>query len=480
MKTKFFFLPLMLIFLSCTDSMQETLEQDTLKQSFQVIQGDHLITYDNIVAISKSCTEEDKASVNDEPVINCILGENKDTLLYVRDKKDGGWVIYSSDTRVPPIVAESDQGSYAELMENKHAMIWIQTMAEDMQVIRTLDDDALNFSAEEIEANKTYWKSITDPDGFVKELLAKNGTKDGLPHGPTLPTGHYEYIFSEYYYEVYDSISRLTAAYWNQWYPYNLYCPYISTTINYNIYDHVPAGCVAIAGAEMLHFLHFKFGVPATAPSEAYCNSLVTERPYDWAQYNPSATIWNLMDTMIVNNVIPNGYSAPLIADVGRRLDINYGDTASGAYPERLVDSVFIHYGISCSLSSYNNTNTNNLTSNLLNGIPSILSAFDSTETVGHAFIADRYKRTRQVEKRYYQWVWDSNPNNVLLPFVERKIEYTYQSPAVSYIGMNWGWGKDYYSENEWFSITGDWILASTAYNTSRKIIYNFHVLSNN
>ncbi|MDE6023030.1 MAG: Spi family protease inhibitor, partial [Muribaculaceae bacterium] len=46
--------------------------------------------------------------------IDCICDEAKDTLLYVYNKPDGGWIVYSSDMRVPPIIAESESGSFAD------------------------------------------------------------------------------------------------------------------------------------------------------------------------------------------------------------------------------------------------------------------------------------------------------------------------------------------------------------------------------
>ena len=42
---------------------------------------------------------------------------------------------------------------------------------------------------------------------------------------------------------------------------YNIYCPLKSDN-----FWHAPAGCVAIAGAQILYYLNHKFGVPATAP----------------------------------------------------------------------------------------------------------------------------------------------------------------------------------------------------------------------
>lgn len=135
---------------------------------------------------------------------------------------------------------------------------------------------------------------------------------------------------------------------------------------------------------------------------------------------------------------------------------MDYGDNGSGAQTSDLVKKVFEPYGISCSYAAYN---IDTLKKNLINGMPVLLRAASNigTNKVGHAFITDRYKRTRIVTENYYEWVYDTYPPHTPLPWVPEKIEYTYSSPTISMIGMSWGWGPYYNDENEWFSLTGDW-----------------------
>lgn len=246
---------------------------------------------------------------------------NNDTVFYVCDRPSGGWVMYSSDTRVPAIIAQSENGSYAELLKNENAQLWIQSIVEDMSVIKNLPDEQLNFSRKEIVENKAFWESIASPNKYVEDkILSDTRVIDKI----IVPTsGHYELRTSTSSLEVYDSISSMTSTSWSQNSPYNYYCPLTSNNLG-----HAPAGCVAIAGAQMLYFLHFTFGVPSTAPSKAYCEGNVNS--YTWEQTDYSSTIWSDMAT--------SGYSAaPLIADVGRRLNMQYGDNESGASTEDLV-----------------------------------------------------------------------------------------------------------------------------------------------
>ena len=97
------------------------------------------------------------------------------------------------------------------------------------------------------------------------------------------------------------------------------------------------------------------------------------------------------------------------------------------------------------------------------------------SEMEGHCFIADRYKTIQQVIKNTYFWVWDVIPPLTPLPVIDDKIEYTYSSPTITMIGMNWGWGYNSYSE--WYSPTGDWIKGNHNWNINRKMVYGFQVL---
>ena len=285
-----------------------------------------------------------------------------------------------------------------------------------------------------------------------------------------MATGHYEFSGTYDTIEYYDSIPRLTTTNWHQYASYNLYCPYQSNSSILN----APAGCVAIAGAQMLYFLHNKFGVPTTAPSEAYVYGHVGDSNYNWDQYNYTSAIWSTMANS-------PGYAAPLIANVGKRVGMNYGDDGSSAYTSDLVNGVFAPYGISCTYTSYNTTN---LRSSLIQGIPVIVcaQAMDGQEMTAHSFIIDRYRRYRTLTQYCFVWVWDTTPPGVPLIEHPNQYEYVYSSPYINMIGMNWGWGS-YFNNGEWYTLTGDWINHSTTaclnWNISRNMIYNFQVIGN-
>jgi hypothetical protein len=149
--------------------MEEYLESNMLEKQFLESKIGNHVSYDNIVALCKGQNSITRHDTDNSFDINCIVNDDNDTLLYVCGKQEGGWTIYSSDTRVPAIIAQSDEGSFELLMQNENAKAWIESIAEDMRIIKSLDDDKLNFSEEEIERNKSFWSSILSPDKYVKK-----------------------------------------------------------------------------------------------------------------------------------------------------------------------------------------------------------------------------------------------------------------------------------------------------------------------
>ena len=58
---------------------------------------------------------------------------------------------------------------------------------------------------------------------------------------------------------------------WDQGEPYNEFCPWVTSDMK----ERAPAGCVAVAGAEVLYYLHNRYGVPVNMVSEGYCNGVI-------------------------------------------------------------------------------------------------------------------------------------------------------------------------------------------------------------
>lgn len=430
-----------------------------------IFQENNSVNISAIAVLNQDSAIDSRSLYNVLQRIECIKNATNDTCLYVYKKAKGGWTIYSTDTRVPPIVAQSDSGSFEELMRIDAARLWIKSMAEDLAAIKRLPDEKLNFSKKEIENNKNFWESISEPDEFVKQKI------DIFEIDTTrlIPRGHYELYATKTYTETVNSVYNLTLTRWHQDSPFNNCCPYRTDKPD----RRAPVGCVPVAGAQVLFYLHYHFGVPEKAPSKGECIGNVDY--YTSTQSDYSSEIWDIMKT-------DDAAAAALLANCGKLVGVKYGNTGSEASTADLVNKVFKPYGISCEHGVYDSSV---LVSNLLTKIPVILRAVDNSTLMGHAFIADRYKKCRTVTVNHYVWVYDSpSVSGTPLPPVLDKHEYVYISPTTEYIGMNWGWGEAAYDTSEWFSLTGDWISSypnMSGYNwyVYRYMVHGFEVKDN-
>ena len=98
---------------SCSDTFQDDLTIKMAETKKMPTTDTHFVSYSDVAALTKAESTSTRASSNATAEIKCITGnKTNDTLLYVCQKQEGGWTVYSSDTRVPAIVAQSDGGSF--------------------------------------------------------------------------------------------------------------------------------------------------------------------------------------------------------------------------------------------------------------------------------------------------------------------------------------------------------------------------------
>ena len=414
-----------------------------------------------------------KTAVSVEP-----LSDGEDTLLYVINYNKG-WDIIAGDKRAPVIIATGDNGGFSKEIENVEMLAWVESLAADVKILMHLKDysSLTNEQLTNIEQSKHFWRLICCDEELISSTLREERFSifDTLPVYPG--TGHWELVNVSSSSVVYDDI-RLTETQWGQEGNYNEYCPLISAGSQYHVY----AGCVAVAGAQMLLYLHDKLGTPVFAPDTAYCN-IPYGSGYGYTGGASSST-WNYMKYNSIN--LKNCYSAAvLIADVGKRVGMDYSPSGSEASTSDLVDDVFEYYGISCSYSSYDLATVKE---SLTNGMPVIARADGTVEYIlglfpvysdGHCFIIDGYKRNSIQYINEYEWVWDEwwGPGPAM-PYIRPKTTVTYDIPYVTHFRMNWGWGGLH--NDDYFAPSGDWLIqdVSTTYNFiyQRAIIHNFSI----
>lgn len=400
---------------------------------------------------------------NEEKVLDAIvpMGDDVDTLMYLI-QYENGWDIIAADKRGPLVVAMSESGRFA----SNDTLPGFQTYLE----VQKLYLKSMRYVTDNNSASDAYlfWSMVT-PQNSPKSRVTGSG-----------------------YWEMYDSESETTTAEsghmlqtkWGQHYPWDVFVPYNTESSG----ERCAVGCVPVAGAQMLYYLHNEIGLPQNMYTSGGCTG--NNNSYSYSFSNPTATAWeNMALTQYDNNTSRTNQAALLMAYVGCHIDTEYG-TSSGAKTEDLV-SLFSSLGISSTYEDYNSSTAWN---SLRNDMPVIVDAYLENDKIlgiinnykgGHAWVMDGWKTVTTRTTCYYGWVdstWqDFKPMEPLAPAIvipDDMIKYrdfktetrTYVSKSVL---MNWGWNGA--SDNIYCTLDGAWSpYTDTNFQYKRRMLHGF------
>ncbi|MBR6269597.1 MAG: C10 family peptidase [Bacteroidales bacterium] len=392
------------------------------------------------------------------------------------------WEVVSSDKRTPAVIA-SGKGEFNVGNESNKSLVWLYCLSEEIGVLKTSDELPVHS-----EDNLRFWRLIvSDKSLFDAKTSTTRSGPDTLDH--PVP-GHYELYDVEANEVVSDSINHLIETKWGQDSPYNQYCPIDSSYVEYyryyNGFDpdaadlyHCLTGCVALAGGQMLYYLSNNMG-SGGIPIYRYASCNTREFPgtnYDaMQQWDQSHLNWSYFygsDSLRM--------AAVMLANIGKHCQMRYyggyryynymGEEGyigtsllSTSRLERLQHALYSEYGTDSFLFNFDEISFNlydYIESLLENGFPSIIDAgVNDTLTMRHAFIVDRYKKTYTEYVYSYHFVPD-DPNLPYYMFEE--VQYYYESPEVTYFGMNWGERDN--NDDAWYVKSGSWYLGNNNYN---------------
>ncbi len=433
-----------------------------LRETRMEVPGNNVSMEDVMSMIERDFPQTKGTQIEVEP----YLSESSDTLMYiVNSKSSGGWKIYSSDKRTPAVLAEGESG-YFSIEEGSPAVaIWISKMGEDISRVKKAKDEDLIFSKEEIKTYRSQWATST-------QKINGGGT------GHFVPKGHWEESISSTVIE-YDSLSHMVGQ-WDQSRPYNECCPYFTSTPNKRSY----AGCVAIAGSQMLHYLHYKIGRPVNMYSVGYCNGNIDHYSYSYS--DPNSSVWSNMNYSYTDDSDVTIPEAIMIGYVGTVVNMHYCDNIFGqfswALPSNLKTDLFEPMGISCSHGDYDE---DIVRQSLLDEMPVIVSASNlliPTDGSIHCFVIDGYRRVQIKTTHHFRYVYDQPNNDILVPVPapEEYSTYEYSSPIFANIKINWGWWNQWTDgvNDGWYALTSGWTVTNDGrtfdYNHYVKMIYGF------
>lgn len=219
---------------------------------------------------------------------------------------------------------------------------------------------------------------------------------------------------------IYEQEGPLLSTTWNQGCGYNELSPYACSMPQ--ACGKVWTGCVATATAQIMKYWE-------------YPNS------YDWS---------------IMPDNTGSYETSRLMRDIGDAVDMNWGcETGSGTPTSNARDALVNTFGYS-NYASFEDFNKNKVVSELKYHRPFILRGSASSNSGGHAWVCDGYKRNK--------YIWIHNPGTW----------YEYETYTFSslYLWMNWGWGQ--FGGNAWF-LYNDFTPESDNFNFDNEMIINIH-----
>lgn len=446
-----YYIPLVSVLLmSCYNNLEfETLTTEKIVCDLNNHIIDNYVTIDAVNSFVTNDIRTVKSGVSGFKVTPYTSSDG-DTLMYLVNYEDSkGWKIISSDSRTPAILAESEIGCFS-VDDNTHGIqAWIDIVSNNIKRIRHLPDSALSFSPLDIALNRSTWTG---------ERVVRRGPGNGYGYWEEIVSSEIEdYVIQDHF-----------VAKWHQHEPYNQYCPLKTDGSG----DRTPAGCVAVAGSEVLYYLHNQIGKPRFM----YTNVSYTADSIIFS--NPDSTIWASMNPQCQFISYSNLPEAVMIRYVGAASATDYHNSFSWALPMALRVLVFNGLGITCFSGAYDESIVKESMNSMM---PVIVTASDQMIPVNgriHCFVIDGFRMVRTKYTIYHHW--DQNPESPNPHILPDYYSYEYSPPFIYQIKINWGWESQWLIppvNDGWYSLTAHWEVQNGEtynYNNNVSMIYGF------
>jgi hypothetical protein len=301
---------------------------------------------------------------------NGILGKNipnmvkcytidSDTVMFVFNVSNNGYVIMSANKSICPVLAYSMEGNFRSDQVSPELSYMLELYSNEIKYAINNNNDSFN----------NEWDNLLSGDHLV---LQKKATKD---------------------------ISPLLTTKWDQGSGYNYHCPLHTAGPGGKCY----AGCVATAMAQVMKYHNWpEHGLGSHSYQHPYYGTISAD--FASTTYN-----WSSM----TNSLNTNSREAisTLIFHCGVSVDMDYTPTGSGALTSMAKDALknFFHYRSNIKVANKNSYTKLNwrklIMSNLDDGYPVLYSGSGSSG--GHAWVCDGYADTLF----HMNWGWSGYNN---------------------------------------------------------------------
>ncbi len=364
MKAKFYLIPVALLLLaSCEKSMSEG--QTTQSQ---YLTGGRLRTEAEVRGIAMSSvlmfsSGQTKSSPKEIASIIPSMGVTKSPmnspLFYVVNFGDeDGFVVVGADSDSPEVIVYANKGNYNGVDSEIGAFnLYMAEMSEQLSSFVKRGTDV---------PIADYYKTYTDESSVVNEPLV--------------------------------------TVHWGQHQPFNWYC---SSPFD----DNIPAGCVAVALAQIMSSYSYPTSISLSYPSSTTSSiALVWENMTDVSHLAGAHT----------NDCSTCSQMAALLREIGHRVGMKYGIRCSTA-KDINVRTTLSSFGYKS--SEYQNYSLSKIMNSLNSKHPVYISAGAAGEDVGHAWVVDgslytcKTKTTYLISKNFRKVVAEEFVKNWYLNF---------------------------------------------------------------
>lgn len=388
---------------------------------------------------------------------------------YKNEFDPASWEILSADKRTETVIAAGD-GHFSFEEVNPNLAGYVKDLAKDIALLRYYAGE-IKFAKE----NYFMWCDILEQGAKLADDFKTGGWGkfdhsylDSLKKARQIETtrsssafdttahpesGHYEILTSfEAYGDTEDQVGPLTSTRWGEKNGYNLYCP-----VNHDNSAHAPAGSEAVAGGQLVYYMHYAMDACGEAYRYASVSSFIgDENVWEGMEQNDkSASNWTLFRTSDSLRM-----AAVMLANIGKHMNMNYGNNFSYGDITALQETLNNEYGLESYGLGFNDPDIDaydEIRTMLTNyNTPSIIHSSGDQTTNPYTLLVDRCGSGIKWMCTVYHFVPDNRSHQYL--YTDLVSTKTSQYAEVSYFGMNWG---DYGNYNDaWVVDSHNWHFA--------------------
>lgn len=451
--TRFLFLPLVVLFFSCT---QEFTEELCPRIDSQRVQSSHLSVAD-IEEYITMCRDVD----NTKSMLLSIdpLVDDEDTIAYIVNYPDG-WEVLSADRRTDPVLIMCKSGSITkeELYSSPAQTAYMNNLVHNLKELAETPEIATKSS---FSTSTTPPMSYTDEDGnwwvYVGRRLVTSQSR-----------------FQDHLLDTQWGQGETSTNYTG----WNISMPYYTEASN----SHCYAGCVPVAGAQVLYYLHYTLGTPEMTPVSSMCSAHLSGNRLTLRSSNvsfaPKIDCWDDMPKTLTSATSISDLEkvSTLLLRIGFKCNATYMPNGTSVSLYSLKNTMSSEYGISCTRSSSlsNNTIINWIYQNRLPVIAGVSTSHASEsgerEPGAHAIIIDGCDKL--FEQYAYQYRCGAPDSGI---YHEEYYNFSHE-----YFAINWGYDGagqvDDSGETIWYNTSYTYSIYGSRIESFDEYLYGFQI----